>query len=350
MARPSKVPVAEGDPTVPINPYGMSKLMTEAMLRDVAAAHPINYCAPALLQRRRRRSAGAVGPVDRRRDPPDQDRGRGGDRQARRVSVFGTDFATPRRHRRARLHPRHRPRRRACRRARAAGRRAGARATRSTAATAAAFRCCEVLDAVDRVTNMTIERRMEARRAGDPAELVADNARDPGDAADWRPRARRPRRHRPRCARLGAQAGGAGRVRLRSLLFVPGDRPERFAKAAASGRRRADPRPGGFGRAGAQGGGAGGGGGVSCAEPRTLHALRPRSTRSTPTVVDDDLAALPARARRARAAQGGRRARRSRALAEPAAGAADPAGRDRDARGDVPARQLRDGRARGSPG
>jgi UDP-glucose 4-epimerase len=42
---PATVPVAEGDPTVPINPYGMSKLMTEAMLRDVAAAHPINYAA-----------------------------------------------------------------------------------------------------------------------------------------------------------------------------------------------------------------------------------------------------------------------------------------------------------------
>ena len=34
----------------------------------------------------------------------------------------------------------------------------------------------EVLDAVDRVTNHTIERRMEGRRAGDPAELVADNS------------------------------------------------------------------------------------------------------------------------------------------------------------------------------
>ncbi|WP_430983630.1 NAD-dependent epimerase/dehydratase family protein, partial [Escherichia coli] len=27
------------------NPYGTSKLMTEAMLRDVAAAHPMNYAA-----------------------------------------------------------------------------------------------------------------------------------------------------------------------------------------------------------------------------------------------------------------------------------------------------------------
>ena len=42
---PVKVPIEETDPTAPINPYGMSKLMSEAMLRDVAAAHPINYCA-----------------------------------------------------------------------------------------------------------------------------------------------------------------------------------------------------------------------------------------------------------------------------------------------------------------
>ncbi|MFO4987363.1 NAD-dependent epimerase/dehydratase family protein, partial [Salmonella enterica subsp. enterica serovar 1,4,[5],12:i:-] len=28
-----------------MNPYGSSKLMTEWMLRDVAAAHDVNYCA-----------------------------------------------------------------------------------------------------------------------------------------------------------------------------------------------------------------------------------------------------------------------------------------------------------------
>ena len=37
------------------------------------------------------------------------------------------------------------------------------------------FSVLEVLDAVDRVTNMTIRRKLEGRRAGDPAELVADN-------------------------------------------------------------------------------------------------------------------------------------------------------------------------------
>ena len=42
---PDKVPVAEGDPKEPINPYGASKLMTEWMLRDASAAHPFNYGA-----------------------------------------------------------------------------------------------------------------------------------------------------------------------------------------------------------------------------------------------------------------------------------------------------------------
>ena len=37
--------VPEDCPQVPINPYGWSKLMTERMLADTAAAHAMNYCA-----------------------------------------------------------------------------------------------------------------------------------------------------------------------------------------------------------------------------------------------------------------------------------------------------------------
>ena len=36
-------PVSENDPTVPLSPYGSSKLMTEWILRDVCAAHPMRY-------------------------------------------------------------------------------------------------------------------------------------------------------------------------------------------------------------------------------------------------------------------------------------------------------------------
>jgi UDP-glucose 4-epimerase len=37
------IPITEQSPTVPINPYGTSKLVTEYMLRDAAAAHDFNY-------------------------------------------------------------------------------------------------------------------------------------------------------------------------------------------------------------------------------------------------------------------------------------------------------------------
>jgi UDP-glucose 4-epimerase len=40
---PDQVPVPEHAPTRPLSPYGSSKLMTEIMLHDVAAAHDLNY-------------------------------------------------------------------------------------------------------------------------------------------------------------------------------------------------------------------------------------------------------------------------------------------------------------------
>ncbi len=39
------------------------------------------------------------------------------------------------------------------------------------------FSVLEVLDAVDRVTNMTLDRHMQPRRAGDPGALVSDPSR-----------------------------------------------------------------------------------------------------------------------------------------------------------------------------
>jgi UDP-glucose 4-epimerase len=49
------------------------------------------------------------------------------------------------------------------------------------------FSVLEVLDAVDRVTGGTLERRMEVRRAGDPDSLISDNARIRATLA-WQPR------------------------------------------------------------------------------------------------------------------------------------------------------------------
>lgn len=171
---PETSPVHEDVPKKPINPYGMSKLMTEIMLADVAAAHPINYCALRYFN-----VAGA--------DP----QGRTGQSTAgathlikvaveaalgkrSHVSVFGTDFDTPD----------------------GTGIRDYIHVSDLAAAHVLAlealmaepernhqlncgygkgFSVLEVLDAVDRVTNKTIERRMEGRRAGDPPALISDN-------------------------------------------------------------------------------------------------------------------------------------------------------------------------------
>ena len=182
---PAKVPVQENDPTVPINPYGMSKLMTEAMLRDVAAAHPINYCAlryfnVAGADPQGRSGQSTVGATHLIKIAVEAATGK---REA--VSVFGTDFDTPD----------------------GTGVRDYIHVSDLAAAHVAAlellvaeptkshtlnagynrgFSVNEVLDAVDRVTNLTIQRRYEGRRAGDPAALVADNGAILA-ALPWRP-------------------------------------------------------------------------------------------------------------------------------------------------------------------
>jgi UDP-glucose 4-epimerase len=40
---PTEIPVPEDAPTLPISPYGWSKLMTEIMLRDASRAHDLQY-------------------------------------------------------------------------------------------------------------------------------------------------------------------------------------------------------------------------------------------------------------------------------------------------------------------
>ncbi len=182
---PEVVPVTEDSATRPINPYGTSKLMTEAMLKDVAAAHPMNFCALRYFN-----VAGA--------DP----KGRSGQSTAGathlikvaveaaigkrdHVSIFGTDFDTPdgtgvRDYihvsdlAAAHVHALDRliadP----------------AESHIMNAGYGRGFSVNDVLDAVDRVTNLTIERRYQGRRAGDPDALIADNSRILA-TLPWRP-------------------------------------------------------------------------------------------------------------------------------------------------------------------
>jgi UDP-glucose 4-epimerase len=171
---PEVSPVTEQSPRRPINPYGMSKLMTEFMLADTAAAHPINYCALRYFNvagadpqaRSGQSTAGATHLIKVAVEAALGKRGH--------VGVFGTDFDTPD----------------------GTGVRDYIHVSDLAAAHVLAlealieqpdrsltmncgygrgFSVLEVLDAVDRVTNLEIERRFEGRRAGDPASLVSDN-------------------------------------------------------------------------------------------------------------------------------------------------------------------------------
>jgi UDP-glucose 4-epimerase len=182
---PEIVPVREDSKQSPINPYGMSKLMTEHMLRDVAAAHPLNFAALRYFNvagadpqgRSGQSTAGATHLIKIAAEAATGKRAH--------VSVFGTDFATRD----------------------GTGVRDYIHVTDLAAAHVDAldllladpdkshfmnagygrgYSVLEVLDAVDRVTNMKIERRMEGRRAGDPDELVSDN-RAILAALPWRP-------------------------------------------------------------------------------------------------------------------------------------------------------------------
>jgi UDP-glucose 4-epimerase len=167
--------VSEDSPQAPINPYGMSKLMTEIMLADVARAHPLNYCALRYFNvagadpqaRTGQSTAGATHLIKVAVEAALGKRDH--------VSIFGTDFPTPD----------------------GTGVRdyihvsdlAGAHVLALEALIAAptrsltmncgygrGFSVREVLDAVDRATNARIERRLAPRRAGDPAALISDNA------------------------------------------------------------------------------------------------------------------------------------------------------------------------------
>ena len=172
---PDTVSVTEKSPTVPINPYGWSKLMTEQMLADAANAYPINFCAlryfnVAGADPRRRTGQSTAGATHLIKAAVEAALGK---RDC--VSVFGTDYDT----------------------------RDGtgvrdyihvsdladahvlaldaliadpARSLTMNCGYGSGFSVLEVLDAVDRVTGGRIKRVFAERRAGDPATLIADSS------------------------------------------------------------------------------------------------------------------------------------------------------------------------------
>ncbi|WP_296677091.1 UDP-glucose 4-epimerase GalE [Novosphingobium sp.] len=173
---PRVSPVTEDSEKAPINPYGMSKLMTETMLADIAAAHPINYCAlryfnVAGADPRARSGQSTAGATHLIKVAVEAALGKRG-----HVEVFGTDYATPDGTGvRDYIHVADLANAHVL--ALQALMADPGRSLTMNAGYGRGFSVLEVLDAVDRVTNNPILRKLSPRRAGDPDALISDNRR-----------------------------------------------------------------------------------------------------------------------------------------------------------------------------
>jgi UDP-glucose 4-epimerase len=85
----------ETTPTVPINPYGWSKLMSEYMLRDVAAATPLRYVALRYFNVAGADPGGRIGQSTPQATHLIKVACEHVVGKRREVSIFGTDYATP---------------------------------------------------------------------------------------------------------------------------------------------------------------------------------------------------------------------------------------------------------------
>ncbi|TXN39885.1 UDP-glucose 4-epimerase GalE [Methylobacterium sp. WL30] len=182
---PETVPVPEDLATNPINPYGRSKLMSEWMIRDAAAAHGFSYVILRYFN-----VAGA--------DP----RGRTGQStpnathlikvatqaalgQRPHLEVFGTDYPTPdgsclrdyiqvsdlaEAHRVALDYLR-----------------AGGESLTLNCGYGTGYSVLEVIDTVKRVSGRDFPVRLSPRRPGDPARIVAEASRI-REQLGWRPK------------------------------------------------------------------------------------------------------------------------------------------------------------------
>ena len=183
---PDEVPIPESTVQRPINPYGTSKLMVEMMLRDFDAAHELRSMALRYFN-----AAGADpdGETGERHEPEthliplalDAVTGNG-----RPLTVYGEDYPTvdgtcirdyihvsdlAEAHVLALEALIAQPE----------------RSLTMNCGYGRGFSVLEVLDAVDRVTNMRIAREIAPRRVGDPGALVSDPSRI-NATLPWKPR------------------------------------------------------------------------------------------------------------------------------------------------------------------
>jgi UDP-glucose 4-epimerase len=167
---PRQVPITEAHPQHPVNPYGWSKFFMERILESYDAAYGLKFVALRYFN-----AAGATPTHGEHHEPethliPNILAVASGKRPF--VSIFGSDYPTPdgtairdyihisdlaRAHVAALDHLRD-----------------GGASTCVNLGNGTGYSALEVVAAARRVTEKPIETRLEARRAGDPAHLVAD--------------------------------------------------------------------------------------------------------------------------------------------------------------------------------
>lgn len=172
---PRKVPIVEDDPTCPTNPYGETKLAMEKMIQWVERAHGIEYVSLRYFN-----VAGALADATLGEDHIPETHlipiilkvALG---QMESLGVFGDDYDTPDgtcirdyvhvsdlagAHLLALEYLRN-----------------GGASGVFNLGSARGFSVKEMIEAAEKVTGRTIKREIKARRAGDPARLVADSSR-----------------------------------------------------------------------------------------------------------------------------------------------------------------------------
>jgi UDP-glucose 4-epimerase len=181
---PERMPVTEDAPTRPLSPYGSSKLMTEIMLHDVAAAHGMNYVVlryfnVAGADPQARIGLATAGATHLLKIAVEAATG-----QRAKIDVYGTDYPTPdgscvrdfihvsdlaQAHRAALSYLR-----------------AGGASTTLNCGYGRGYSVLETIEAVRRVSGRNFAVQTAPRRPGDIMTMIADTGRIAA-TLDWTP-------------------------------------------------------------------------------------------------------------------------------------------------------------------
>jgi UDP-glucose 4-epimerase len=179
-----KSPISEKTAMVPISPYGSSKMMTEIMLRDTAAAHDFTYVALRYFNVAGADPKGRCGQSTPNATHLIKVAAQTALGQRSSLEVYGTDYPTPdgtcirdyihvsdlaKAHSAALKHLR-----------------GGGASQVLNCGYGRGFSVLEVIEAVKKASSVNFDVRMTGRRAGDPADLVADARRLP-ELLGWKP-------------------------------------------------------------------------------------------------------------------------------------------------------------------